>query len=461
MTVTEVQPGHPGHPEAAAPERRARRAGRLAVAMWAAGIAAAFVTGWWLRRAGLETEDALPPLHGKARLLTWPLLPAAGVAALAVAVLPPLARRLPWWAALAAAWAAAGLWAVALAVTDGGPAALTRPLEAPTEYAAGLGALQPDPLEWLRTFSDRLYAYTTHVRGHPPLPMLVLWALERIGFGGTGWAAAFIIAAGSSAVAAIAVTVRHTAGERAARRALPFLALAPLALWVATSMDAFFLAVGAWGTALVAAGARRGARLGGVPAAAVGGIALGALPYLSYGLLPLAAVPLAVLALSRPRPRVLAALACGLVVVPALFTAGGFWWFDGVAATRDTYLVSRGSAQRSYAYFAFADLGVLGLLTGPAVAHALPSALAALWRGARARARVPGLPVALLAGAALLGTLALDASGVTKGEVERIWVPYAAWVVVAAALHRPPARRWLAAQAVTALAVQALVLSHW
>ncbi|NEA28064.1 hypothetical protein G3I70_37030, partial [Actinomadura bangladeshensis] len=47
------------------------------------------------------------------------------------------------------------------------------------------------------------------------------------------------------------------------------------------------------------------------------------------------------------------------------------------------------------------------------------------------------------------------------GEVERIWVPFAAWAVAAAALHRPPARGWLAAQAATALAVQALVLSPW
>ena len=29
------------------------------------------------------------------------------------------------------------------------------------------------------------------------------------------------------------------------------------------------------------------------------------------------------------------------------------------------------------------------------------------------------------------------------------------------ALHKPPARRWLAAQALTGLALQALVLSNW
>ncbi|NVI85817.1 hypothetical protein HUX53_00655, partial [Actinomadura sp. BRA 177] len=80
------------------------------------------------------------------------------------------------------------------------------------------------------------------------------------------------------------------------------------------------------------------------------------------------------------------------------------------------------------------------------------------------RSPAPGAaasPVAVLACAALAGVLVLDVSGVTRGEVERIWVPFAAWAVAAAALHQPPARAWLAAQAVTALAVQALVLSPW
>ncbi|MFI0374007.1 hypothetical protein ACH35V_39630, partial [Actinomadura sp. 1N219] len=232
--------------------------GRAAVAVWAAGIAAAFAAGWCLRRAGLATEDPLPPLHARAREwpLTWQLLPAAVVAAAAVAALPVLAARLPWRALLPAAWAFAAAWTVALAAADGWDA-LTAPLDAPTEYPAGLAQLRPDPLTWLDTFTERLGGYTTHVRGHPPLPVLVLWALEEAGLGGTGWAAAFIVAAGTSSAAAIAVTVRVLAGERAARAAVPFLVLAPLALWVATAMDAFFLAVAAWGTALLAVAAHR------------------------------------------------------------------------------------------------------------------------------------------------------------------------------------------------------------
>ncbi|NDU75362.1 hypothetical protein GWI34_22450 [Actinomadura sp. DSM 109109] len=471
-------------------DRKAPRRGWpawAAVAVWAAWIAAAFAVGWYLRRAGLSTEDPLPPLHARPRGWppSWPLwrfLPAAAVAALAVAALPALAARLPWRVLPLAAWAAAAAWTVALAVTDGW-GALARPLDAPTEYPAGLAQLRPDPLEWLRTFTERLGGYTTHVRGHPPLPMLVLWGLERAGFGGTGWAAAFVVASGTSAAAAIAVTLRCLAGERAARAAVPFLALAPLAVWVATALDAFFLAVAAWGTALLALAARGAGNRALVPAAA-GGLLLGCLPYLSYGLLPLLAVPLAVVVLGRPRARVLAAACAALAVVPAAFTLLGFWWPDGVRATLDTYLVSRGSARRSYAYFLPANLAVLGLLTGPAVAHALPGTLAelcrgALWRNLLGRRRpgrsaldrdappsrpgavAPGAAVAVVAGAALLGVLVLDASGVTRGEVERIWVPFAAWLTVAAAVGRPRGRAWLAAQAATALTVQALVLSPW
>ncbi|TDE33931.1 hypothetical protein [Actinomadura sp. 6K520] len=442
MTLGELKRRRPVSPPEAA--ERSARSGWIAVALWALLIIGALVTGEGLRRAGLSTEDNLPPLHAEPRLLTWQMLPAACVAAVAVSVLPSLAQRLSWRLLLPVSWVAAVAWTVALALSDGLDA-LHRPLDSPTEYPAGLDAVRADPGVWLSTFTERLGGYTTHVRGHPPLPMLVLWALEETGLRGTGWSAALIILVGTSAVAAIAITVRCVADEATARRAVPFLALAPLALWIATSMDAFFLGVGAWATALVAVAAKRGNLL----AAAGGGLLLGTLPYLSYGLLPLFALPLAAALLTRITPRLAVVLLCCAAIVPLAFTLGGFWWPDGVAATHETYVISRGSAQRSYAYFVIANIAVLGLLVGPATAHALPASLS------------NRRPLAWLVGAALVGLLALDVSGVTRGEVERIWVPYAAWVVVAAAQHKPPARLWLSAQAVLALTLQALILSPW
>jgi len=443
----------------------ARTRGWGAVAVWALLVGGVFTWGYVLQRTGHSPEDALPPLHATTRLLTWQLLPAIGTASLLVAATPTLARRLRWALLVPVGWVAAAGWASALALSEG-TAGLVGPVTTPGEYFGGLSAMGDHPLRWLATFTEKAQQYPIHVKGHPPGPMLVLWALDAAGLHGPGWAAAVIIAVGSSAFVAIAVTVRALAGEELARRALPFLVLAPMALWIATTMDALFLGVGAWATALLAlaatgSGHRRGRDLARAVAA---GSLFGALPYLSYGLLPLFAVPLAVLIVARPRRQVVIAVLAAMIVVPAAFTLAGFWWPDGVAATHQAYLATGGSSRRSYLFFLVGDFAVLGLLTGPAVAYGVPPAAGALRRGIggslspaeRARA-----VVALLAAAALVGTIALDLAGLTRGEVERIWVPYAAWLTVIAALRSPPGRRWLAAQAATAVVVQALVHSPW
>ena len=67
----------------------------------------------------------------------------------------------------------------------------------------------------------------------------------------------------------------------------------------------------------------------------------------------------------------------------------------------------------------------------------------------------------LLVGGALLAVAFADLSGLSKGEVERIWLPFAVWIVVAASAHRPPARTWLALQVGLAVAVQVLTRTGW
>ena len=436
---------------------------RASVAVWALLIVAVFTWGYLLRRAGRSPEDALPPLHATARLLTWQLLPAAGTAALLIAAAPALARRLSWTPLVLAAWAAAAWWAVALALSEG-TAGLVRPVNTPGEYFTGLGAMGGHPLRWLATFTAKAQEYPIHVKGHPPGPMLILWGLDAAGLHGPGWAAAVMIAAGSSAVVAIALTVRALAGEELARRALPFLVLTPMALWIATTMDALFLGVGAWAIALLALAVTAGNGRRGLACAVAAGLLSGLLPYLSYGLLPLFAVPLVVLITTRPRWRVTISVLAAMAVVPVAFTVAGFWWPDGVAATHQAYLATGGSSRRPYLFFLVGDFAVLGLLVGPAVAAGVPALAHALRQGIgrslpepeRARA-----VVALLATAALVGTVVLDLAGLTRGEVERIWVPYAAWLTIATALRPAPGRRWLTAQAATAIAVQALVHSPW
>jgi hypothetical protein len=62
--------------------------------------------------------------------------------------------------------------------------------------------------------------------------------------------------------------------------------------------------------------------------------------------------------------------------------------------------------------------------------------------------------------AALLALLAADLSGMSKAETERIWLPFALWLLPACAfLPRP--RVWLAAQAVLALLLNHLLLTGW
>ncbi|MEU3416868.1 hypothetical protein ABZ760_37560, partial [Streptomyces sp. NPDC006658] len=56
--------------------------------------------------------------------------------------------------------------------------------------------------------------------------------------------------------------------------------------------------------------------------------------------------------------------------------------------------------------------------------------------------------------------LAADLSGMSKAETERIWLPFAMWLVAACAfLPRP--RGWLAAQAVLALLLNHLLFTGW
>ena len=101
---------------------------------------------------------------------------------------------------------------------------------------------------------------------------------------------------------------------------------------------------------------------------------------------------------------------------------------------------------RPYGYFLLADLALLGVLVGPA--------------GAAGLARLGDRRLWPVVGAVLLAVAVSDLGGFERGEVERIWLPFAPWLLISAAALPTP-RRWLAAQAAVALAVQLVVLSLW
>src|SRR5208283_3999030 len=102
--------------------------------------------------------------------------------------------------------------------------------------------------------------------------------------GGDAWAGLMCVLVGSSAAAAIVITLRALADEPTARRAAPFVAVAPTAIWIAVSADGYFAGVAAWGIALLALAVHRAVRFPAL-AAAGAGLLLGWGVFLNYGLM--------------------------------------------------------------------------------------------------------------------------------------------------------------------------------
>jgi len=413
-------------------------------------VLAAAAVGRLLLAAGVDIFLPFPPLLAEWLPHAGPGTPVAVVVAVVVVTRgPELADRLAWRPLLGAGYAAAAAWTMALALVDGWQRGVVERLTSSQEYLHDVPRV-PDVGAMLRTFADHILTdrpgfWTTHVGAHPPGALLTFVWLDRLGLGGGGPAGLFVMLVGASAPVAVAVAVRALGAEDLARRALPFGVLWPGAVWVGVSADGMFAGVLAWGVALLAIGAV-GQGLRADLAALAGGVLLGWCLYLSYGLVLGGLLPIAVLAIAHSARAGLLAAAGTLAVVGA-FTACGFWWFTGFERVGVIYAASI-AASRPYAYFVWANLAAVLFALGPAVVAA-----------ARRAGHLP-TGVALLAGAGLAAILLADVSGMSKGEVERIWLPFAVWLTIPCALL-PRARYWLAAQACLALAVNHLLLTVW
>ena len=406
-----------------------------------------FREGWRLQREEPRIKLGAGPFVG-----SWDwrwslkLVPAITIALVAVIGLPHLARRARARVSVAVTALTAAVFAWALAASDGWSAVIA-PVVDRTEYWLGAKGAVPAG-EYLRTYLERQASYSVHVRGHPPGFPLLLIGMRRIGLG-SAWAAAAVSYLGIAlTVAAVAWTVHRLAGRAAMVRALPFLALAPYAVWQGTSADAFFCGVAAVGVALlVSAMTARGWRSETWRAFA-GGVVLGGCCILTFGAPTIAPLVVGAVLLTR-RVRWIPAAAAGLAAVIGVFAALGFWWLDGLSATRNFYTI--GTAQfRPTKYFFFANLAVLAIAVGPA-------ALAGLTRLRRNR-------LAVIALAGLVCALAADASALSKAETERIWLLYMPWISLAAGALAGTKRRtqlWLGAQAAAAVVLQAALVSKW
>lgn len=383
--------------------------------------------------------------------------PIALVVAVAVVMWGPrVAAALSWRRLVLGTWATSAIWAMSLAMIDGWQRGFAGRLTSRDEYLHEVPGITDIP-STLAGFSDRILdfqpdSWTTHVSGHPPAAVLTFVWLDRIGLGGGAWASALCMAVGSSAAAAVILTLRALGDETMARRAAPFLALAPAAIWLAVSADALFAGVAAWGIALLAIAARGSGRRQFLSSVAAG-VLLGWGVYLNYGLALMAVPAVAVLVVARTARPLIGAL-LGALAVASMFTAYGFWWFDGYFLVQERYYQGIASS-RPFAYWGWANFASLICAVGLASAAALPRVLT--WSKLRALS-----PVNVMVLAGLLAVIVADLSALSKAETERIWLPFQMWILAAPALlPRQTHRFWLAVQASTALAINHLVLTNW
>jgi methylthioxylose transferase len=337
----------------------------------------------------------------------------------------------------------------------------------------GIGEILQTPYEYLRTarkvtdvhlllqeYVGRIpYSsapkpnWPVHVAGHPPGALLFFVGLDRIGLGGGFAAGTVVTVLAATTAVAVLVCARVLGDETMARRAAPFLVFGPAAVWQAVSADAMFAAVAAWALAALAVAAKRRSVVWPV----VGGLLLGACVMLSYGLLLLGVLALTVLALGRAWFPLPFAAVSALAVVIA-FAALGFSYLDALPALHERYHDGVGG-RRPASYWTWGGLAALafsaGPLAGAGVAQLLSRARGYL-RDASNRA------IAALAAAGAASVAVADLTGLSKAEVERIWLPFVPWILLSCALLPERwRRRGIALQVTFALAVEHFLHTGW
>jgi hypothetical protein len=191
----------------------------------------------------------------------------------------------------------------------------------------------------------------------------------------------------------------------------------------------------------------------------VAGLALGYCVMMSYGLPVLGILALAVLVAARSwRPLPWAAGSALAVVFT--FAAGGFVWWEAYPVLVRRYYDGV-QKYRPYSYWLGGDLSALGFSAGPVVGSAIAATFARL-RSLAGRMPDQTRTIVLLVLGAVACVIAADVSGMSKAEVERIWLPFEPWLLLGAALLPERWRRWgLALQLTTALLIQHLLFTGW
>jgi methylthioxylose transferase len=367
---------------------------------------------------------ASAPFAGSYRIEVSPGSLLAPLVAAAVLLVVRAGRHetLPWRWVLVLSYVAAAAWALALALADGGDG-LAGPLADPRTHLADVPAVGDDPAGFLRGFVAGSEDYTVATRQHPPGPVLLLWALGRVGIDRPLVLGVLITLIGVASVPLLGVAVRSLCGELSARRLLPVLVLAPYALWLAVSLDAVTLALSAAFVACGVLASERGRGLAGTLALAVtGGLLVGVAALFSYSA-PWLGISVLAVYFVRRRPLLNVVTGAAALVPLSVTTAAGFAWPEGLTAAQADFSL-RVQPERPFAIWAVLNVLLLLIACGPA--------LVAAARGLR---RTPGWP--FLVGAASAVVFA-TVSGLARGEVERSWLTFFPFLLVAAVA---PARR--------------------
>jgi methylthioxylose transferase len=410
------------------------------------------VTGWNVR------VNSFPPLHAEWDPRVGPgTIPAVVLGVLAVLYAVDVSERLGWERLLLVVFVVGLAWMLALAFVDGS-SGISHILETPYEYLR-TAHRTTDLHRTLQDYVSRIpyeaapRNWPVHIAGHPAGALVFFVVLVRLGLG-SGFAAGLVVTmlAATTAVA-VMVTVRALGGERLARRAAPFLVFGPAAIWQAVSADAMFAAVGAWGIAALALGATR-RRVGW---SLLAGLLLGYAVMLSYGLPLLAILALAVLYLSRSWLALPLASVAALAVV-LVFALFGFAYWEALPAIHERYWEGVGG-RRPPSYWMWGDLAALVFSAGPMAGAGMGQLLS---KGRKLFDDASTRVVVVLAGAGAAMVLAADLSQMSRGEVERIWLPFVPWLLLACALL-PRRWRWggLVLQVVSALVIQHLLDTGW
>jgi hypothetical protein len=403
-----------------------------------------------------------PPLHAD-----WDprvgqgTLPALLLGGLAIVWAVPLAERLRWRTLLISTYAGGVAWLLSLAFIDGRDGVskildteyeYLRTARATTDFHGILsGWVARIPFDGLPDDIPNAN-WPVHVAGHPPGALGFFVVLDRIGLGSGWWAGVVVTLLAASTALAVMITLRALGAEVVARRAAPFLVFGPAAVWQCVSADALFAAVAAWGIAALATAAVRRS----IPWALVAGVLLGSAVMLSYGLPLLGLLAVAVLVVARTWRPLPWAVLIALAVVAA-FGAYGFWWWQALPALHDRYWAGV-ARNRPISYWWWGNLAALTFSAGPM-----------MWVGFTSLGRRAGevgidaaRVVRWLVVATGLMVLAAELSQMSKAEVERIWLPFVPWLLVACALLPERWRRaGIAIQVLLALAVQHLLFTGW